>query len=39
LIDGARASAPLALDLDGRLVQAPTDPHRALTPGKRLFQP
>src|SRR4029453_9176592 len=37
-IDGAIELAPLALDFDVRRVHPPTDPHRALTPVKRLFQ-
>ncbi len=37
-IDDAIKIAPLALDLDGRLVHPPTHPHRALPPVKRLFQ-
>src|SRR5262249_13901297 len=37
-IDGAIEIAPLALAFDVRLVHPPTDPHRALTPVKRLFQ-
>ena len=36
-IDGAVERAPLALDLDVRLVHPPADPYRALTPVKRLF--
>jgi hypothetical protein len=38
LIDRAIEIAPLALDLDVRLVHPPTAPHRALPPVKRLFQ-
>src|SRR4030095_13495676 len=38
LIHGAIEVIPMPFHLNIRLVQAPADPHRALTPMKRLFQ-
>jgi len=38
LIHGTIEVIPLAFDLDIRLIHAPADPHRTLTPVKRLFQ-
>src|SRR5437764_9315231 len=38
LIDGTIEVIPLAFHLNIRLVHAPADPHRTLTPVKRLFQ-
>src|SRR5215813_14093412 len=38
LIHGAIEIAPLALHLDVRFVQAPTEPHGTLAPMKRFFE-
>ena len=38
LISRALQRAPLALDLDGRLVHPPAQPHRTRTPMKRLVE-